>query len=60
MAGPNSRSIYLETNSQADLIKFPTRKSFADVITEASSNGQAQIRQWVCSIENHKDDGKNK
>ena len=45
MAGPNSRSIYLVTYSQAYLIKFPTRKSFADVITEVFSNGQAQIKQ---------------
>ena len=58
MAGPDSRSIYLMAYSQADLIKFPTRKSFTDVITEAFSNGQAQIKQWICSIENHKDRGK--
>ena len=58
MARPTSRSIYLVTYGQADLIKFTTRKSFADVITEAFSNGQAQIKQWVCSIENHKDGGK--
>ena len=58
MAGPDSRSIYLMTYSQADLIKYPTRKSFTDVITEAFSNGQAQIKQWICSIENHKDRGK--
>lgn len=52
------RQVYLVTYSQADLERFPTRRSFADAILEAfNSSTNVVILQWVCSAEKHRDGG---
>ena len=52
------RKVYLITYSQADLIKFPTRRSFADAVIASFSGVSATIEQWCCSQEEHKASGK--
>ena len=52
------RQVYLITYSQADLVKFPTRESFADAIIDAfSSKTPASVIQWVCAREQHQTNG---
>lgn len=53
---PKCRSVYMITYSRADLQKVPTKESFAEIITEAfHRSGKARIKQYICSIEAHKD-----
>ena len=49
----NIRSVYLITYSQADLVKFPSRRDFANAMVHSFSNGAANVVQWCCSLENH-------
>ena len=49
---PYLRSVYLITNSRADLSRFPTRSDF-----QTTRIGMSQVVQWVCSREQHKDNG---
>lgn len=52
------RQVYLITYSQADLVKFPTRRSFADAVVASFSGVSATIEQWCCSQEEHQMSGK--
>ena len=55
-----NRYVYLITYSQADLTKFPTRASFANVVKEAfiESGDNNRVLQWCCCVENHETTGK--
>ena len=54
------RRTYLVTYSQANTDKFPTRKSFGEMI-ERHFNGQKEtktkVQYWACCQENHQDNG---
>ncbi len=52
-----SRKSYIITYSQADIKKFPTRQSFADVVLEAFSQGNSKVvlQYWVCCLERHQE-----
>lgn len=50
------RQVYLVTYSQADLVKFPSRKEFANALVLAF--GKDNVIQWCCCIEDHEDGGK--
>ena len=47
------RRVYLITYSRADLVKFPTRRSFAHAVLASFSGVPASIQQWCCSQEEH-------
>lgn len=51
------RRVYLITYSQADLVKFPTRRSFADAVLVSFSGVPPSIQQWCCSQEEHQSSG---
>lgn len=53
------RRCYLITYSQADLQKFPNRKSFADAVIEAFtfSRSKSSPQHWACCIERHQQQG---
>lgn len=53
----DTRQVYLVTYSQADLVKFPSRKEFADALVLAFSKDNNVI-QWCCCLEDHEDGGK--
>ena len=53
----DTRQVYLVTYSQADLVKFPSRKQFAEALVLAFSKDNNVI-QWCCCLENHEDGGK--
>ena len=52
------RRTYLVTYSQANTDKFPTRRSFGEMI-ERHFNGQKEtktkVQYWACCQENHQD-----
>ena len=50
------RSVYLITYSQADIIKFLTRESFATAVITAFSD-QSKVQRWACCREDHSDGG---
>ena len=50
------RSVYLITYSQRDIIKFPTRRSFATAVITAYSD-QSKMQRWVCCREDCSDVG---
>ncbi len=52
------RIIYLLTYSQADLVMYPTRQSFADLVKEAFSLRNVNVIQWVVSLESHDNGGR--
>lgn len=54
------RRTYLVTYSQADLTKFPTRKSFGKCMKQAfnAGTGKVKVDHWACCLETHKDGGK--
>ena len=56
-ASSSQRTIFLLTCSQADLEKFPTRQSFADVVFECFAARNIRISMWVASLERHKNGG---
>ena len=56
-ASSPQRTIFLLTYSQADLEKFPTRQSFADVVVECFTARNIRISMWVTSLERHKNGG---
>jgi len=51
------RQVYLLTYSQANLQRFPTRKSFADAVMNSFEERPANIMHWVCSREQHQNGG---
>ena len=51
------RQVYLITYSQADLEKFPTRKSFAEVVVSSFNSIDTTVEHWVCSKEPHQRKG---
>ena len=50
-----NRRTYLVTYSKADLVKFPTRQGFGEVITEGFNygNGKVEVQYWACCLEQH-------
>ena len=52
-----ARRTYLVTYSQADLVKFPDRKSFGDAVCMAFNKGTVNVLHWACSLEPHKTAG---
>ena len=54
---PTVRQVYLITYSQRDLQKFPTQQSFAEAVVSSFSGSNANIVQWVCSKQAHKNKG---
>ena len=54
---PKPRRTYLVTYSQADLNKFPTRKSFGKCIKEAFNVGAVNVLYWACCLEEHENGG---
>jgi len=53
------RRTYLATYAQADLLKFPTRESFGNMIARHFNAGKAKAKTeyWACCLEKHKDGG---
>ena len=51
------RRSYLITYSQADLLKFPTRESFALAVVDAFTSERSQVKpqHWACCVEQHSD-----
>lgn len=50
------RSTYLVTYSRADVIKFPTKSSFAEAVLQCFPDREkAKVVMWACSLETHKD-----
>ena len=51
----HNRRTYLVTYSQADLSKFPTRKSFAEAVATAFSKGSGKVTvdYYACCLEPH-------
>ncbi len=45
------------SHSQADIKKFPTRQSFANVVLEGFSQGNLKVvlQYWVCCLERHQE-----
>ena len=58
VVGSCSRSVYLITYSQADIEKVESRLQFSDMVLDSfRKNGKANVLRWVCSKEDHKDQG---
>ena len=53
----DSRQVYLVTYSQADLVKYPSRREFADALVLVFSKDNNVI-QWCCCLEDHENVGK--
>ena len=53
----NARRTYLVTYSQADLVKFPDRKSFGDAVCTQFNKGTVNVLHWACSLEPHNNGG---
>ena len=53
----NGRRQYLVTYSKADLVKFPTRESFANAVVEEFNFGTSvvKVQHWACCREKHED-----
>ena len=50
-----NRRQYLATYSKADLIKFPTRKSFCDALISCfNATRKVVVEYWACCLEEHK------
>ena len=54
---PNIRQVYLITYSQADVVRFPTRRDFTDIVIRSFDGCPGQIVQWCCCLEEHRDEG---
>lgn len=50
-----AKRVYLLTYSQANLIDFPTRQSFAEACKDAFQEGACEVIQYACSREKHSD-----
>ena len=58
VVGPCSRSVYLITYSQADIEKVESRTQFSDMVLDSfCRNGNVTVLRWVCSKDEHKDQG---
>ena len=55
MSGPNVRSVYLITYSQAN--EEWTRQSFADSVVGSFETHDAVVKHWACCKESHEDGG---
>lgn len=55
----HARTVYLITYSKADLTRFPTRASFADIVVkEFNKYGlYNRVEYWSCAKEKHKEEG---
>ena len=53
------RRTYLVTYAQADMLKFPTRQSFGEMIQRHFDSGTSKVKTeyWACCKEQHKDSG---
>lgn len=51
------RKVYLITYSQAELARFPTRRSFVDAVLYSFHDTPANVVQWSCSLEQHAKSG---
>ena len=53
------RRTYLITYSQADLLKFPSRKQFGKCIKTHfnKGSGKVKVQHWACSLEKHQNGG---
>lgn len=53
------RRTYLVTYSQADLIKFPTRESFGEEVSNLFDEGSGKVKtlHWACCLEPHHEHG---
>ena len=53
------RRTYLITYSQADLLKFPSRKEFEKCIKNHfnKGSGKVKVQRWACSLEKHQNGG---
>ena len=55
---PCSRSVYMLTYSQADMVAVPSSVYFKEIVIDAfKQNGKANIVRWVCGQEKHKEGG---
>ena len=45
------RSVYLVTDSRADLSKFPNRRDFAEAVVTSLEKGSAKVKH--CTAKNH-------
>lgn len=56
---PNGKRHYLVTYSQLDERKFPSRRSFGEMIAEEFNKGEGPVKvlHWACSKEPHKNGG---
>ena len=57
LAAKDVRSVYLVTYSQADIVKFSSPEDFALAVLAWFSQGKAQVLQWCCCREQHKNSG---
>ena len=50
-----NRCTYLITYSKADLLKFPCRESFGEVVVEGFNYGPGMVKveYWACCLEQH-------
>ena len=56
MADTVVRSTYLLTYSRVDLTRYPTRRSFADIVVGAYPDSEKnKLCMWPCSAEEHAD-----
>ena len=53
----DQRLIYLLTYSCAEVMRFPTRCSFAEAVLEGWDNCGVRVLHWVVSLEGHADCG---
>ena len=54
--GPRTlRRSYLVTYSRSNMVKFPTRESFAELLCRAFKENGGRISHWACCLEHHKD-----
>lgn len=49
--------VYLITYSQADKVRFPSRKSFAVAVLFSFNDTPAKVVQWCCCLEKHCSNG---
>ena len=47
------RQVYLITYIQADEVRFPSRKSYADAVLFSFNDTPGKVVQWCCCLEKH-------
>ena len=59
MSQPSSpRTVYLVTYSRANVTRFDRQSFAAAVVSAFQEQGLVDMKQWACSMEEHKDGGK--